>query len=411
MDSIDSGIGLYVHVPFCTAKCGYCDFNSYANSEHLIPAYSSALLADASLWVDALSGRRIETIFFGGGTPTLNPVAENVRVLDGLRGRFDVAPEAEVSIEANPGSVSPEHLSFLRRAGFNRLSIGVQSFDDAELRQLDRIHTADEARRAIACARDAGFDNVNVDLIYGLPGQQFSSWQRTLDEAISIAPEHISAYALTVEDGTPLARDIARGRVVPPDGDAQAEQYEWTQDRLAVAGYEQYEISNWARQGRACRHNLTYWRNREYLGLGAGAHSSLESARFASVLLPRRYLDLVAESTAARADGRDDLVHIVNREVVDDALSVADTLILGLRMCEGVDLVAFAQRHGRTVMDVCGDVIKEFAGYGLLELTGRHLRLTRRGRLLSNELFVRLLPERSGDARIPVAHNTSANGS
>jgi oxygen-independent coproporphyrinogen-3 oxidase len=411
VDSFDPGIGLYVHVPFCTAKCGYCDFNSYANSEHLIPAYASALLADASLWVGSVHGRRIETIFFGGGTPTLNPGAENQRILDGLRGMFDVAPDAEVSIEANPGSVDPGQLSFLRQAGFNRLSIGVQSFDDAELRQLDRIHTADEARRAIACAREAGFDNVNVDLIYGLPGQQLQSWQRTLDEAISMAPAHISAYALTVEDGTPLARDVARGRVAAPDGDAQAEMYEWTQDRLANAGYEHYEISNWARHGRACRHNLTYWRNREYLGLGAGAHAFLDGVRFASVSLPRRYIDLVAESAAAREDGRADLVHIVSREVIDDDLSIADTLILGLRLCEGVDLKAFTERHGRTVMDVCGDVIKEFAGYGLLELTDRRLRLTRRGRLLSNELFVRLLPARRGDAGVPVAGSSGTTGS
>jgi oxygen-independent coproporphyrinogen-3 oxidase len=411
VDSIDPGIGLYVHVPFCTAKCGYCDFNSYASSEHLIPAYTSALLADASLWVAAVRRRRIETIFFGGGTPTLNPVADNIRILDGLRAMFSVTPDAEVSIEANPGSVSVRDLSFLRRTGFNRLSIGVQSFDDAELRQLDRIHTAGEARRAIACAREAGFDNVNVDLIYGLPGQQLPSWRRTLDEAISMSPEHISAYALTVEDGTPLARQVARGRVALPDGDAQAEQYEWTEDRLAAAGYEHYEISNWARQGHACRHNLTYWRNREYLGLGAGAHSFLHGARFASVSLPQQYIDRVAESTASRATGRHDLLHIVSREVMDDDLSIADTLILGLRLCEGVELTAFSERHGRTVVDVCGDVIKEFVGYGLLELTDTRLRLTRRGRLLSNELFVRLLPDRRCDAGVPVARSIGATGS
>ncbi len=394
MTSSDRGVGLYVHIPFCTAKCGYCDFNSYANHEHLIPAYTAALLDDASLWADALRGRPVETIFFGGGTPTLNSVADSSRILDGLRARFDVAPDAEVSIEANPGSVTTEHLAGLRRAGFNRLSIGVQSFDAAELAQLDRIHSADEARAAVASARDAGFENVNIDLIYGLPRQPLSSWQRTLEEAIALAPDHISAYALTVEEGTPLARDVARGRVPAPDGDAQAEHYEWTQDRLAAAGYEHYEISNWARPGHRCRHNLIYWRNREYLGLGAGAHSFLDGARFSSVLLPQRYIEAVAESVAARAAGRRDLPHIASREVIDEELSIADTLILGLRLCDGVDISWFAARHGRSLVGLHGALINEFAGYGLLELTETHLRLTPRGRLLSNELFVRLLPDR-----------------
>ncbi|TAK62114.1 MAG: radical SAM family heme chaperone HemW, partial [Dehalococcoidia bacterium] len=357
MRSSDRGIGLYVHIPFCTAKCGYCDFNSYANHEHLIPSYTSALLNDASLWAGALRGRRIETIFFGGGTPTLNPVAESTRILDGLRRLFDVAPDAEVSIEANPGSITTEHLAGLRSAGFNRLSIGVQSFDDGELAQLDRIHTAEDAREGIRCARAAGFDNVSIDLIYGLPRQHLSSWQRTLGEAIALAPDHISAYALTVEEGTPLARDVARGRVPAPDGDAQAEHYEWTQDRLAAAGYDHYEISNWARPGHRCRHNLIYWQNREYLGLGAGAHSFLDGVRFSAVLLPQRYAELVAESAAVGAAGLDELCHIANREPIDEALSIADTLILGLRLCDGVDLEAFAQRYGRSVAELHGDLI------------------------------------------------------
>jgi putative oxygen-independent coproporphyrinogen III oxidase len=392
VSSDNGGIGLYVHIPFCTAKCGYCDFNSYANHEHLIPAYTSALLDDAWLQADAVAGRSIETIFFGGGTPTLNPVAESKRILDGLRALFDVAPDAEISIEANPGSVTTEHLAGLRHAGFNRLSIGVQSLDDRELAQLDRIHTGGEARQAMVSAREAGFDSVNIDLIYGLPQQPLAAWQRTLDHALALAPDHISAYALTVEDGTPLARDVAHGRVPAPDGDTQAEHYEWTQGRLADAGYEHYEISNWARPGHRCRHNVVYWQNREYLGLGAGAHSFLNGARFSSVLLPQRYVELVGASIAARAAGRADILHLASSEFIDEALSIADTLILGLRLCDGVDLATFAARYGRSVTDVHGELIDEFAGYGLLELSETHLRLTPRGRLLSNELFVRLLP-------------------
>ena len=386
-------IGLYVHIPFCTAKCGYCDFNSYAGHEHMIPSYSETLLKDASLWASTVGRRPVESVFFGGGTPSLTPVEAMAKILGGLRATFMFAPDAETSLEANPGSLSTEYLRGLRAVGFNRLSIGVQSFDDEELVQLDRIHTGEQAFEAYASARQAGFDNVNLDLIYGLPEQPLAKWQRTLERALALAPEHLSLYALTVEDGTPLARDVARGRVVPPDPDVQAEHYEWTQDRLARAGYEHYEISNWALPGRRCRHNLVYWQNREYLGLGAGAHSFLDGVRFSTALLPDRYAELVDESVAARSDGGGQMRHVVGAEVITPELSMADTLILGLRLIDGVDVRAFSARYGRSVHDVYGAVFDEFTGYALLERTPTHLRLTPRGRLLSNELFQRLLPE------------------
>ena len=386
-------IGLYLHIPFCTAKCGYCDFNSYAGHEHLIPSYTGTLLKEASLWRATVGQRPVATVFFGGGTPSLSPVDEMRAILDGLRATFAFAPDAEVSLEANPGSLSEEYLRGLRGAGFNRLSIGVQSFDDEELVVLDRVHTAAQARDAFAAARAAGFDNVNLDLIYGLPEQPLAAWQRSLEQALALAPEHLSLYALTVEEGTPLARDIARGRVTSPDPDAQAEQYEWTQDRLACAGYEHYEISNWARPGRRCAHNLLYWRNREYLGLGAGAHSYLDGVRFSTVLLPQRYQELVDESLAGIEDGRGVMRQVAGAEQITPELAMADELILGLRLVEGVSRAEFAARTGRDVHEVYGGVIDEFTGYGLLEETATHLRLTRRGRLLSNELFQRLLPQ------------------
>jgi oxygen-independent coproporphyrinogen-3 oxidase len=384
------GIGLYLHIPFCTAKCGYCDFNSYAGHEHMIPSYAGTIVKDAKLWTDAVRGRQVETVFFGGGTPSLNPVEEMAAILRGLRATFDFAPDAEISMEANPGSLSADYLRGMRAIGLNRLSIGVQSFDDEELVMLDRVHTADEARQAFAAAREAGFDNVNLDFIYGLPEQPLAAWQRTLDQALALAPEHLSLYALTVEDGTPLARDVKRGRVPAPDADMQAEHYEWTEERLARAGYEHYEISNWARPGRQCRHNLIYWQNREYLGLGAGAHSFLNGVRFSTVLLPNRYVELVDESAAA---GDGSLRHVHGAEEITPDLSIADTLILGLRLNEGIDLAAFASRYGRELDDVHGALLTEFTGYSLLERTATHLRLTARGRLLSNELFQRMLPE------------------
>ena len=389
---VSDGIGLYVHIPFCTAKCGYCDFNSYANHEHLIPTYAETLVAEAQLWREALRGRSVETVFFGGGTPSLNPVDEMSRILAGLRECFDIASDAEVSLEANPGSLGEEYLRGLRYLGFNRLSIGVQSFDDTELVALDRIHTADDARAAFRAARNAGFDNVNIDLIYGLPEQPLSSWRRTLDEALALSPEHLSLYALTVEEGTPLARDVARGRVRPTDPDAQADQYEYTQDRLAAARYEHYEISNWARKGRRCAHNLIYWQHREYLGLGAGAHSFLDGKRFSTVLLPNRYAELV-DASAAAGDGR--MQHVITGETLTAETAASDAMILGLRLVEGVALDDFRARFGRTIDGAFEPVLREFEANGIVERSATHVRLTRRGRLLSNELFQRLLPEPS----------------
>jgi oxygen-independent coproporphyrinogen-3 oxidase len=396
-------IGLYVHIPFCTAKCGYCDFNSYAGQEHLVPPYTGALLREAALWQKTVAGRPVETVFFGGGTPSLTPLDEMEQILSGLRCVFAFAGDVEVSLEANPGRISREHLAGLRALGVNRLSIGVQSFDDDELLSLDRIHSSGDATEAFRLARTAGFDNVNLDLIFGLPGQPLARWQRSLERALALAPEHLSLYALTVEDGTPLARQVARGKTPAPDPDMQAEHYEWTQDRLAAAGYEQYEISNWARPGRACRHNLVYWENRQYLGLGAGAHSHLDGKRFSNVLLPDRYIELVDASAVADGEGRRAMRHVAGAEQVTHELAMADTMILGLRLNAGIDRSAFRARHGCDLDQIYGDVLSEFAGYGIAEPTATHVRLTRRGRLLSNELFQRLLPQPAGSSRVGAA--------
>jgi oxygen-independent coproporphyrinogen-3 oxidase len=388
-------IGLYLHIPFCTAKCGYCDFNSYAGQDHLVPSYADTLLKEASLWTRTLAGRSVETVNFGGGTPSLTPLDEMAKLLASIRSTFGVAADAEVSLEANPGSLTVEYLRGLRDVGFNRLSIGVQSFDDAELTSLDRIHNGEQAEEAYRAAREAGFENVNIDLIYGLPEQPLHAWTATLERALSLDPDHLSLYALTVEEGTPLARDVARGRTPSPDPDVQAEQYEWTEERMARAGYEHYEISNWAKPGRRCRHNLTYWQNREYLGLGAGAHSFVDGVRFSNVLLTNRYIEAVDESLASRGDGGGSMRHVAGAEKVTPALAMADTLILGLRLIDGVELAEFRARHGRDADDVYGEVLREFEGYSIVERSDTHVRLTPRGRLLSNELFQRLLPEAS----------------
>jgi len=394
-DLVGEPISLYLHIPFCTAKCGYCDFNSYAGRDHLIPSYVETLAREAQLWRSATAGREVTTVFFGGGTPSLVPREELRTVIDALRSAFDLSPDAEMTLEANPGSLDEPYLRALLEVGFNRLSLGVQSFHDDELRALDRQHSADDAREAFCAARRAGFDNVNLDLIYGLPEQPMERWQASLERALDLAPEHLSLYALTVEEGTPLAHHVAVGRVPAPDPDAQADQYEWTQERLAAAGYEHYEISNWAWPGHRCRHNLTYWRCGEYLGLGAGAHSYLGGVRFATAKLPDRYLALVDESwrAANEGDGSTPMRQVVSGETITPELAMADTLILGLRLIEGVSLASFRERHGVDALEAYGPALAEPFAHGLLERANERLRLTPRGRLLSNEVFTRLLPD------------------
>jgi oxygen-independent coproporphyrinogen-3 oxidase len=387
-------IGLYLHIPFCTAKCGYCDFNSYAKQEHLVPSYTQSLLREAALWQAATAGRTIETVFFGGGTPSLMPLEEMRTLIDGLRGAFEIAPDAEVTLEANPGSIDEPYLSSLRDLGVNRLSIGVQSFHDDELRALDRLHSAQHARDAFAASRAAGFDNVNIDLIFGLPEQPLERWQQTLEQAVALSPDHLSCYALTVEDGTPLANAVARGRTPAPDGDAQADHYEWTRDRSSRAGYQQYEISNWSRLGRRCRHNLIYWQAREYLGLGAGAHSYLDGVRFSTAKLPQQYQTLVDESFDARSsDGDAPMRQVVSGETITRELAMVDVLVLGLRLIEGVDLAAFRDRFGVDALDGFSEQLDVPLSARLVEAVDGRLRLTERGLLLSNEVFVRLLPD------------------
>ena len=388
-------LSLYLHIPFCTAKCGYCDFNSYAGQEHLVPSYTATLVHEAQLWRSATAGRSVTTVFFGGGTPSLLPLEDFGTLMDGMREAFDIVPDAELSLESNPGSIDEPYLRGLREQGLNRLSIGVQSFHDDELKALDRIHSAEDAKTAFRAARAAGFDNVNVDLIFGLPEQPLERWQASVEEALKLGAEHLSLYALQVEEGTPLARSVARGKTPAPDPDMQADQYEWTQERLAKAGYEHYELSNWALPGYRCRHNLTYWRCGDYLGLGAGAHSYLNGVRFAVAALPTQYLSLVEESWAAaqEGDGNTSMRQVVSGETPSPELTMSDTLILGLRLLEGVSLAGFKQRFEVGALEAFGERLQSSVDDGLVEVADECLRLTERGRLLGNEVFARLLPE------------------
>jgi oxygen-independent coproporphyrinogen-3 oxidase len=397
-------ISLYIHIPFCRAKCAYCDFNSYPGLDHLFEKYVHALRTEMR-WVTRGRSLKVNTIYLGGGTPTVLPLSFLGEVLDACHEHFVIAEEAEITVEANPGTVDGSYLAGLLEMGANRLSLGAQSFCDDELHLLGRIHTAAQAVESYHLARQVGFGNVNLDLIYGLPRQTLSSWQAlrlcsgqairpcswqaTLRQAIHLRPDHLSLYCLSVEEDTTLGQHIARRELPVPDTDLAAEMYTLAEETLDRAGYVHYEISNWAQPGHECHHNLAYWRNQSYLGLGAGAHSYFEKKRWHNVLSPEEYI------TRLEADLQGPFPPSVKEvEEIDKALEMAETMILGLRLVqEGVKLADFRERFGRELMDVYGRGIGEMGQAGLLEVDGDQVRLTARGRLLGNEVFQRFLPE------------------
>jgi oxygen-independent coproporphyrinogen-3 oxidase len=388
-------VSLYIHIPFCRAKCAYCDFNSYPGLDHLFEKYVRALQTEAR-WLSQGRSLKVNTIYLGGGTPTVLPLAFLGEILDSCREHFTIAEEIETTVEANPGTVDGGYLAGLLEMGVNRLSLGVQSFCDDELRLLGRIHTAAQAVEAYRLARGVGFGNVNLDLIYGLPRQTLSqnpkrpcSWQATLRQAIHLRLDHLSLYCLTVEEDTPLGQRIARGELPVPDPDLAAEMYTLAEETLDRASYVHYEISNWAQPGHECRHNLNYWRNQPYLGLGAGAHSYFDKKRWHNVLSPAEYI------TRLEADWPGTFPPSVEEvEEIDEALEMAETMILGLRLVqEGVRLADFRERFGREMTNVYGREIGEMGRAGLLEVSGERVRLTARGRLLGNEVFQQFLPK------------------
>ena len=389
-------LALYLHIPFCTSKCGYCDFNSYEGLEHVVPDYTPALVREMELWAPAARNARVDTIFFGGGTPSLTSI-DDMRILaDALREHYDLSPDVEWTLEANPTELTREHLEGLRGIGVNRLSMGVQSMHPDELELLERQHTPERVAQAVEDARAAGFDNLNLDLIFGLIGHSMERWQSTLEQVLAFQPEHLSCYALTVEPGTALFYRVQKGLLEEPDPDLAADEFEWTRERLARAGYRQYEISNWAKPGRECLHNLVYLHAQPYLGMGASSHSFFIGRRMANVDSPARYVEAVNQSYEERqasAGGRAELRQVAGGEVPDAETNRADAMILGLRLMEGVDIAEFRERFGVSVDEAFGAALTRHEGLGLIERVDGRIRLTERGLLLSNEVFVDLLPD------------------
>ncbi len=363
--------GLYVHVPFCLTRCGYCDFNAHAGLDELKTPYVEALEREADTTATDWGGVRFASIFLGGGTPTTLPAGAIERLLGHLRDRFDVDPAAEVTCEANPDTVDRRSLAELRTAGITRLSLGVQSFDAATLTALERIHSADSARGAYADALAAGFEDVNLDLIYGADGETLDGWRRTLDEAVALDPEHLACYALTIEPGTPLGAKVAAGVVPAPDPDLQAEMFEHTCERLAEAGYRHYEVSNWAVPGRESVHNLGYWEGRPYLGLGAGAHSYRARRRWWNVRPPASYIQLAGAGRSPVGGGE----HLTEEE------ARLERILLGIRSADGLPSA-----------DVPAEAARMLVDRGLATIDQDRLALTERGMLLANEAVLALSP-------------------
>ncbi len=376
----ERGFSLYVHVPFCASRCGYCDFNTYTAAElgaapgNSQDAYLGAVAAELDLAVSVLGPTPpVQSIFFGGGTPTMLPAPALSGLLTAITQRFELAPQAEVTTEANPESVDAAYLEQLVAAGFNRLSLGMQSARPGVLAVLERRHTPGRVAEVVRQARAAGFGSISLDLIYGAPTESAADWQASLETALSLSPEHVSAYSLTIEDGTRLAARVARGEVAGIDEDQQADRYQVAEDVLSAAGYANYEISNWALPGQECRHNLAYWRGDDWWGIGPGAHSHVGGVRWWNVRHPRDY-------TAGLIDG---LSPAQGREVLSPEERHVERVLLGLRLAEGLDASELSPVESARLAGPVAD--------GLVNLPAGRVQLTRAGRLLADGVIRRVL--------------------
>lgn len=379
---------LYLHIPFCHTRCYYCDFNTFAGMLPLREPYVKALLTEIGLAAQMAqhedgSKRRSRTIFLGGGTPSLLQVEQIKRIINACFESFAIDTDAEITMEANPGTLDQEQLIGVRKTGINRLSMGAQSFDTQLLKTLGRIHTPEEIVQAFQSARRAGFSSINLDFMFGLPGQTMQHWQETLKRALELRPEHLSLYSLIVEEGTPFKEWVDTGRLTPGDEDLCADMYEYADDLLSRAGYINYEISNWSLPDHHSRHNLTYWQNLPYIGMGTGAASSFADRRFSNEREPATYIKTLKMKKRPE----------VESELVEAEQAMSETAFLGLRTAMGIHLATFETRFGQSFAQFAGDRLDRVDKAGLLEHKDGWLRLSKRGRLLGNEVFMQLLPD------------------
>jgi len=376
-------IGLYIHVPFCIKKCNYCDFISYPYDAGLAASYVCALQQEMAAHVQNMpsENREVKSLYLGGGTPTTLSGGQLAAIVESCRRHFTVAPDAEITVECNPCTVDLAKFSQLHEAGVNRISIGVQAHQHKLLTLLGRIHSWREVEEAVKNSKRAGFDNISFDLIFGIPGQSVRNWQETMDRVLELSPQHISAYNLKIEPDTPLHRDMTAGYLVPCDEDLELEMYWNTIDVLTRAGFNHYEISNFGLPGREAKHNLIYWLNREYLGLGPAAHSMLEARRFSNIESVEIYISKLQKGETVIGS-----THLLSREE-----QMSETVFLGLRMIDGLELDIFEQEYGQSIFTVYHTQINKLTSMGLLELAENRLKLTATGLPLANVVFAEFI--------------------
>ncbi|WP_245884590.1 radical SAM family heme chaperone HemW [Tumebacillus permanentifrigoris] len=372
---------LYVHIPFCASKCYYCDFNSYVSTSDVMDRYLDGLDRELEAVSAAYLHKPLQTVFFGGGTPTIFDARQSERMMEMLHRHFKMADGVEISVESNPGTVDLEKLRVLKDGGVNRLSFGVQSFDNDLLVKLGRLHDRDAVYRSWELARQAGFQSINLDLMFGLPGQTVETLEGTLKALIELGPEHVSAYSLKVEEGTPFYTWYERGKLILPHEDEEVQMYHLVMDTFRANGYDMYEISNYAKPGHRSRHNQVYWRNEPYMATGSGAHGYVDGVRYVNQKDVPQYISTTVSGERP----------VTETEAIDEAIQREDTMILGLRLIEGVTFERFRARHGTEMLDVFAAPIRKYEARGLLTVDETGVRLTEQGIFLANEVFAEFL--------------------
>jgi len=376
-------LGLYIHVPFCVKKCSYCDFVSYPYDADLAASYVYALEKEMLMYKAALpeSLKKVGTIYMGGGTPTCLPSGLVNKILEKCFSCFKVAADAEITIECNPGTVTYDKLKEIKEAGFNRISIGVQAYQKHLLATLGRIHGWQDVLDVAEWCHKLGLTNFNLDLIYGIPDQKLKDWCETLNRVVELSPSHISAYNLKLEPNTPLQQEVAHGHLHPLEEETELDMFWYTIDFLLTKGFIHYEISNFALAGFESKHNIIYWRNNEYLGLGPAAHSQINKSRFSNVENVELYINRLTQDKPVI----EDIYSLTWEDVVSEAM------FLGLRLMKGIDIKEFEKRYGLSMDKVFGDKLKKLKNLGLIELDNKRIRLSKKGLPLANEVFAEFI--------------------
>ena len=387
MQHDEAPLSIYLHIPFCHVRCGYCAFNTYTDLEDLIPAYVSALRRELEIVAASNPHREAHSLYFGGGTPSLLTARQFEQLLLAISREFNLSDDMEISLEANPDDLSFEYLRDLRALGCNRLSIGMQSANADILRLYDRRHDLQKVADAVAAARKAQFENLNLDVIFGAPGETLADWRPTVGALMAFAPDHVSMYGLELKGGTDLRQRVDRAELPVPDDDIFADMYEYAAGVFERHGYVQYEISNWRRDDKQCRHNLQYWRNLPYIGLGAGAHGFAGGLRYSTITAPRRYIAALTDGAAGSFEFPLTPA-VAKHRVVSRADDLYETIMMGLRLTrEGINRARFSARFGQDFAAMFLEAVERLDALGLIHLNEDRVRLSSAGRLLSNGII------------------------